>query len=68
MNGQIAWLVILTILTLAQALVLTLRLVGNNRKDNPGNYGERIAKLEKGQEVLEENVKKLFTLFNGMKK
>jgi len=61
MNGQIAWLVILTILTLAQALVLTLRLVNNrrnNRKDNPG-HGEKIAILETKVENIEEDIKEI---------
>lgn len=59
MNGQIAWLVILTILTLAQALVLTLRLVGNNRRNNPGKYGERIASLETDVKNIKEDIKEI---------
>ena len=59
MNGQIAWLVILTILTLAQALVLTLRLAGNSKKNNPGNYGERISSLETDVKNIKENIKEI---------
>jgi len=59
MNGQTLWLVMLTILTLAQALVLTLRLVGNNRKDNPGNYGERISSLETDVKNIKESIKEI---------
>lgn len=75
MNGQIAWLVILTILTLAQALVLTLRLAGNSKKNNPGNYGERIGKLEtkveemdkdneKDHGLIRKDIEKIFNLLN----
>ena len=75
MNGQIAWLVILTILTLAQALVLTLRLAGNSKKNNPGNHGERIGKLEtkveemdkdneKDHGLIRKDIEKIFNLLN----
>jgi hypothetical protein len=50
----------------------------NDKPDNPG-HGERIAILEKGQEELEKSnekdhnliradIKKLFNLFNGIRK
>ena len=50
----------------------------NNKPENP-NHGERIAELEKGQEMLEKNnekdhelirrdIRKLFNLFNDMRK
>ena len=50
-----------------------------SKKNNPGNYGERIAILEKGQQELEKSnekdhnliradIKKLFNLFNGIRK
>lgn len=50
----------------------------NKKNDNPG-YGERIATLEKGQELLEKSnekdhrlirkdIQKLFGLFNGIRK
>lgn len=50
----------------------------NSKPENP-SHGERIATLEKGQEELEKNnekdhrliradIKKLFNLFNGMRK
>ena len=37
------------------------------KKNNPGNYGERIAKLEKGQEDIEDRLERLEDKINGMK-
>ena len=75
MNEQIIWLVILTILALAQALVLALRLV---KKNNPGNYGVKIEKLEtkveemdkdneKDHGLIRKDVEKIFNLLNRKK-
>lgn len=72
---QILWLLALTILALVNILAAILK----KRRNNPGKYGERIAELEKGQELLDksnekdhklirEDISKLFELFNEMKK
>jgi len=33
--------------------------VGNNRKDNPGNYGERISSLETDVKNIKESIKEI---------
>lgn len=72
---QIFWLLALSILALANALVTIVKA----KKNNPSNYGERIKECEteiknlkenneKDHKLIRDNIKKLFTLFNGMKK
>lgn len=55
MEGQTLWFLGLIILSLAQALVLALRL-SQGKKSNPGNYGERIGKLETRAKNIEEDI------------
>ena len=62
MDAKLIWILCLTVATLANGIVSLIK-----KKNNPGNYGERIAKLEKGQEDIEDRLERLEDKINGMK-
>jgi len=62
-DGKLIWIFCLTIATLANGIVTLIK-----RKNNPGNYGERIATLEEAVKELKEDVKWIRDKINGMRK
>jgi len=53
---------------MAVAIVLALKLVSSrNKKGNPDNYGERIARLEEGQKDIERRMNRIEDKINGMR-
>jgi len=63
-DPKLLWLILLIIFTLVQIILLLVK----NKKEkanNPGNYGERIGRLEKGQEIIEARLKRIDGILNG---
>jgi len=58
MNGQafpIIWLLVLTVMALVNAVAFLVKA----KKNNPGNYGERISSLETDVKNIKENIKEI---------
>jgi len=58
MNGQvlpIIWLLVVTVMALVNAIGLLVKA----KKNNPGNYGERISSLETDVKNIKENIKEI---------
>lgn len=58
MNGQVLqvlWLLALTILALVNVLALIIK----TKKNNPGNYGERIATLEEAVDNIKADIEEM---------
>ena len=58
MNAQLLWFLGLAVIALTQALVLVLKL-SQGKKNNPGNYGVKIGKLETEVENIKEDIKEI---------
>lgn len=63
MDTQLLWFLGLAVIALTQALVLALKL----KKNNPGKYGERIAKLETEVKNIKEDIKEIKDKLNRRK-
>jgi len=59
MEGKIAWLIVLSVFMLAQALFMALKIIKGKStwKNNP--YGERLAKLEEAIDQIEKRMDRL---------
>lgn len=58
MNGQvlpIIWLLVVTVMALVNAIGLLVKA----KKNNPGNYGERIKELETKVKYIERDIKEI---------
>lgn len=67
MIGQ--WIVLGAVITLMIFDKVKAWQIRNEKKSNPGNpgpHGERIAKLEKGVENIEEDIKNIWEKLNKM--
>lgn len=62
MEPKLIWILILTVATLANGIVTLIK-----KKNNPGNYGERIATLEEAVRDLKEDIKRIEGKVNGMR-
>jgi len=67
MNGQILWLFMLIIMTLAQVILLIVR-SAQRKRNNPGNYGERIATLEAKINNVEKDIEEIKKKLNNIKR
>ena len=59
MDGKLILILAVSVVTLANALVLALKMKADKKNNNPGNHGERIAQLETEVKNIKEDIKEI---------